>query len=228
MGENRGVEGRQRREVVARAGVYFVCDVERVREPAQTCARVAEAGVRLIQLRLKGLRDADAYTLAAHVATELRRRGALLVVNDRVDLALAVDADGVHVGLDDLPVSVARRLVGPDRIVGASAHDATQAERAVEAGADYLGCGSLFPTNTKDDATVRGLDVVRDVRAVTVAPIFGIGGVDASNAARVIQAGADGVAVVRAIADAPDVGVAAKQLLEVVRKMRALREAQRA
>lgn len=223
------MDGRERRRIVADSGVYFICDVARVRESAQVCARVAEAGVRLVQLRMKGLRDAQAYDLAVQVATELRRRGALLVLNDRLDLALAVDADGVHVGDDDLPVSVARRLLGPDRVVGASAHDAREATLAVQGGADYLGCGSVFPTYTKEDATVRGLDVIRDVRAVTGAPVFGIGGVDASNAARVIQAGADGVAVVRAISDAPDPGAAAKQLLDVVRRMRGLRdEAQRA
>ena len=222
------MDGRERRELVARAGVYFVCDVARSREPAQLCARVAEVGVRLVQLRIKGLRDDEAYALAAHVATELRRRGALLLVNDRVDLALAVDADGVHLGAHDLPVSIARRLLGPDRVVGASAHDASEATREVQAGADYLGCGSVFPTSTKEGATVRGLDVVREVRAATVAPVFGIGGIDASNAGRVIQAGADGVAVARAISDASDPAAAAKQLLGVVRRMRSFHEAQRA
>lgn len=222
------MDGRERREIVAAGGVYFVCDVARAREPAQICARVAEVGVRLVQLRMKGLRDADAYNVASQVATELRRRGALLIVNDRVDLALAVDADGVHAGADDLPLSVARRLIGPERILGASAHDPSEATRAVQGGADYLGCGSVFPTGTKSDATVRGLDVVREVRAATIAPVFGIGGIDASNAARVIQAGADGVAVVRAIADATDPAAAAKQLLDQVRRMRSLREAQRA
>ena len=221
------MDGPERRRIVTSAAVYFICDVSRVREPAQVCARVAEVGLRLVQLRLKGLRDADAYAIAAQVATELRRRGALLILNDRVDLALAVDADGVHVGADDLPVSIARRLLGPDRIVGASAHDASEATRAGQVGADYLGCGSVFPTSTKGNATVRGLDVVREVRAATVVPVFGIGGVDASNAGRVIQAGADGVAVVRAIADAADPAAAAKQLLDTVRRMRSLREAQR-
>ncbi len=222
------MDGPDRRGALAAAGVYFICDVARVREPAQVSARVAEAGVRLVQLRMKGLRDADAYALAAQVATELRRRGALVIMNDRVDLALAIDADGVHVGADDLPVSIARRLVGPDRIVGASAHDASEAARAVQGGADYLGCGSVFPTATKADATVRGLDVVREVRAATVVPVFGIGGVNASNAGRVIQAGADGVAVVGAIADAADPAAAAKRLLDQVRRMRSAREAQRA
>lgn len=220
--------GRERRETLARAGVYFVCDAGQVKDPPQLCARVAEAGVRAMQLRMKGLSDADAYAIAAAVATELRRRGALFVVNDRVDLALAVDADGVHVGADDLPVSVARRLLGPDRIIGASAHDAAEATRSVQAGADYVGCGSVFGTSTKDDATVRGLDVVREVRLATAAPIFGIGGIDATNAGRVIQAGADGVAVARGISGADDPAAAAKRLLDEVRRIRSLREAQRA
>lgn len=222
------MDARERREIVANALVYFVCDAARVREPAQTCARVAEVGVRLIQLRMKDVPDASAYALAAQVATELRRRGALLVVNDRVDLALAVDADGVHIGAGDLPASIARRLIGHDRILGASAHNATEATNAVQSGADYVGCGSVFPTTTKGDAAVRGLDVVREVRAATVVPLYGIGGIDAGNAARVIQAGADGVAVIRAIGDAADPAAAAKQLLDVVRRMRSLREAQRA
>lgn len=222
------MDGPERRGILATAGVYFVCDVPRVRDPAPLCARVAEAGVRLVQLRMKGLRDAEAYAIAIGVATELRRRGALLIVNDRVDLALAVDADGVHVGAADLPLSVARRLIGPDHVLGASAHDAREATQAVQAGADYLGCGAVFATSTKDDATVRGLEVVRDVRAATVAPIYGVGGIDGSNAGRVIQAGADGVAVVRAIADAPDPGAAAKKLLDEVQRLRRLREAQRA
>lgn len=222
------MNGPDRRAIVAQAAVYFVCDLPRVPEPAALCARVAEAGVRLVQLRVKGLSDAAGYAVAAQVALELRRRGALLIVNDRVDLALAVDADGVHLGAEDLPVSVARRVLGRDRVVGASAHNASEAERAVQAGADYLGCGSVFPTGTKADAMVRGLDVVREVRAATVVPVFGIGGIDASNAARVIQAGADGVAVVRAIANAPDPAAAARQLLDVVRRMRDLRAAQRA
>jgi thiamine-phosphate pyrophosphorylase len=222
------VDARERREIVGGALVYFICDVGRVREPPQVCARVAEVGVRLVQLRMKGLGDAQAYELAAQVATELRRRGALLIVNDRVDLALAVDADGVHVGAGDLPVSVARRVIGSDRILGASAHDATEATNAVQSGADYLGVGSVFPTRTKEDATVRGLDVIREVRAASVVPLYGIGGIDAGNATRVLQAGADGVAVVRAIGEAADPAAAAKQLLDVVRRMRGLIEAQRA
>ncbi|HKW78775.1 MAG TPA: thiamine phosphate synthase [Candidatus Limnocylindria bacterium] len=221
------MDARERRELVANALVYYVCDVSRVREPPQVCARVAEVGIRLVQLRMKALGDAEAYLLAAQVATELRRRGALLVVNDRVDLALAVDADGVHVGADDLPVSVARRLLGPERILGASAHDATQATNAVQSGADYVGCGSVFPTRTKEDASVRGLDVVREVRAATVVPLYGIGGIDGGNAGRVIQAGADGVAVSRAIGEAEDPAAAAKHLLDVVKRMRGLRDAPR-
>jgi thiamine-phosphate diphosphorylase len=216
--------GIDRRRVLTDAGVYFVCDAHTLHQPAQVAARVAEAGIRLVQLRLAAGPDAVAYRIASEVATELRRRGAMLILNDRVDLALAVDADGVHLGADDLPVSVARRLVGPDRIIGASAHDAAEAERLVQAGADYLGCGSVFPTRTKSDATVRGLDVVREVSAAVAVPVFGIGGIDDSNAARVIQAGAAGVAVVRSIGAAEDPGAAARRLLQIVRRMRELRE----
>jgi thiamine-phosphate diphosphorylase len=97
----------------------------------------------------------------------------------------------------------------------------------VQSGADYVGCGSVFPTRTKENATVRGLDVVREVRAATVVPLYGIGGIDAGNATRVLQAGADGVAVMRAIGEAADPAAAAKQLLDVVRRMRGLLEAQR-
>jgi thiamine-phosphate pyrophosphorylase len=221
------MEARERREIVARALLYFVCDATSVREPAQVCARVSEAGVRLVQLRLKGAGDAQAYALAAQVATELRRRAALLILNDRVDLALAVDADGVHVGERDLPVSVARRLIGPDRILGASAHDAAEATSAVQSGADYVTCGPVFPNEVKGTSP-RGLDVIREVRATTVVPVYGVGGIDAGNAARVLQAGASGVAVVHPIGDAADPAAAAKQILDVVRRMRGLLENQRA
>lgn len=222
------MNGQDRRATLWNANVFFICDTATVDEPAQLAARVADAGVRLVQLRVKRLPDARAYEIAAAVATELRRRGALLVVNDRVDLALAVDADGVHLGTDDLPLSVGRRLLGPDRLIGASAHDSAEAQRAVQAGADYIGCGSVFATSSKVDAVVRGLDVVREVSSAVGVPVFGIGGIDESNAVRVIQGGAAGVAVIRAIAGAEDPAAAARRLLDAIRRIKDLRERERA
>jgi thiamine-phosphate diphosphorylase len=222
------VNGQDRRAALWDAHVFFICDTGAVDEPAQLAARVADAGIRLVQLRLKRVGDASAYEIAAQVATELRRRGALLVLNDRVDLALAVDADGVHLGTEDLPLSVARRLVGPERLLGASAHDAAEAQQAVQAGADYIGCGSVFATASKVDAVVRGLDAVREVSSAVGVPVFGIGGIDASNAVRVVQAGAAGVAVIRAISAAEDPGAAARQLLDAVRRIKEAQERERA
>ncbi len=199
--------------MLRRGGVYFIVAADG-RAPALVDSALA-AGVRLVQLRAKGASDARALDLARDLAARCARAGALFVVNDRADIALLANADGVHVGDDDLPVRDARSLVGADRVVGASAHDAPGAGRLAAEGVDYLGSGSVYATASKTDAAVRGLDVIREVRAAIgpALPLFGIGGITAANARAVIEAGADGVAVIGAIADAPQPREAAAGLI---------------
>jgi thiamine-phosphate pyrophosphorylase len=152
---------------------------------------------------------------ARSVKGALAGTGVSLIVNDRADVALAVDADGLHVGQDDLPPDVARRLVGPDRVLGVTARTAAEARAAERAGADYVGCSAVFATPTKTDTGppqgIAGLCEL--VRAVAI-PVVAIGGIDASNVGAVIDAGAGGVAVVSAILAAADPAAAARALRE--------------
>ncbi len=207
--------------MLARSGVYLVVGAS---DRTLTIVDAAiGAGVRLVQLRAKGATDRSALAVARGIAARCRAAGALFIVNDRADLALLAAADGVHVGEDDLPIEEARRIVGRERVIGASAHSGGEARGLVAAAVDYLGSGAVFPTSSKGDAVVRGLAVIAAVHAAIGArvPLFGIGGIDATNAALVIAAGADGVVVSSAIQNAADPGGAARTLVEVVTKAKA-------
>lgn len=178
-------------------------------------AAVEEAllgGVTLVQIREKDLTSRAYLDLAREVKSVADRHGVPLIVNDRIDIALAVDACGVHVGPEDLPVPVARRLLGPGRIIGASAASLEEALALQAQGADYLGVGAIFPTATKQETEkVRLEDLGRIASAVRI-PVVAIGGIDAGNASAVLQAGVDGVAVVSAIMRQPDIREAARRL----------------
>jgi thiamine-phosphate pyrophosphorylase len=172
-------------------------------------------GARLMQLRWK--RAGAAAFLAA--ASECRRLatayGARLLINDRVDVALACGADGVHLGQSDLPLAAARRLLGADRWIGVSTHDVGQACVAAAGGADYLGFGPIFATSTKRTAySPRGLEELRRVRAAVTLPVVAIGGIDLGNALEVIAAGADAVAMISALKAWPDPAEAARVVLD--------------
>eukprot|EP00897_Mesotaenium_endlicherianum_P000798 jgi/Mesen1/10719/ME000090S10180 len=175
-------------------------------------------GATFLQIREK---DADTGTFvkeAQEAVLVAREAGVPLVVNDRVDVALAVGADGVHVGQSDMPVAAARRLLGPDKIIGISAKSAAQAHKAWEDGADYVGSGGVFPTNTKQGNITIGVDGLRAVCAGSSLPVVAIGGISGRNVAQVLAsrpANLAGVAVVSALFDQPDVAVATKELKEV-------------
>lgn len=151
----------------------------------------------------------DAYVRARALQQAAREVGALLIVNDRCDLAMAVDADGVHLGQEDLPITYARRLLGPDKIIGLSTHTVAQVREAVSGQPDYIGFGPIFSTSTKTDHDpVVGLKGLREVRALTRLPMFAIGGITVESSRDVMAAGANGVAVISAILKAPDFGSA--------------------
>jgi thiamine-phosphate pyrophosphorylase len=152
----------------------------------------------------------EAHRTAAALRELTAELGGLFVVNDRCDLALAVDADGVHLGQGDLPIAVARRLLGPDRLIGVSTHRPEQVTQATLEGADYLGYGPIFGTATKPDhEPVVGVEGLLAVRRLTLLPIFAIGGITLDVVDRIKEAGADGVAVISAVTGAPDVAPAA-------------------
>ncbi|MCS7179540.1 MAG: thiamine phosphate synthase [Anaerolineae bacterium] len=147
--------------------------------------------------------------------------GVLFIVNDRVDIALAVDADGIHVGQDDMPAPLARKLMGPEKIVGVSVDNLEQALQAERDGADYVGAGPIFATPTKPDAAPPiGLEGLAEICRRVSIPVIAIGGINEENAARVIAAGAAGIAVVSAVVAAPDVEAAARRLREIVERTR--------
>ena len=189
----------------------------------RTTATIVEAaisgGVDVVQVREK---DRGART-QLDVARELREptasAGVGLIVNDRVDVALAADADGVHLGDEDLPVDVAREQLGEDAIIGRSVSTVEGARAAEAAGADYLGVGSVYTTQSKDVEEAEhdiGLDVLRDIDAAVDVPFVGIGGITPENAADVVAAGADGVAVITAITQADDPAAATRELGDAV------------
>jgi thiamine-phosphate pyrophosphorylase len=175
---------------------------------------IAEAALRggadMIQLRDKAGNLRALLDQARAIQALCRASGAVFIVNDRLDLALAAGADGAHVGQDDLPAEAARRLLGPRRILGVSTHDPSQVRAAEEAGADYLGFGPMFPTGTKDTGYVpRGLEALREVRGATGLPILAIGGISLENVEGVIRAGATAPAVISAVVAASDIAAAA-------------------
>jgi thiamine-phosphate pyrophosphorylase len=174
-------------------------------------------GVTTVQLRDPQAKTRALVEQARSLATLLRRHRIPFVVNDRVDVAVAADADGVHVGQADMAPGDARMLIGPDRILGLSVTSESDLDHSDLAGVDYLGVGPIYPTPTKADAAPPiAIGGLRAVRARTRLPIVAIGGLHAGNAADVIAAGADGVAVVSAICAAPDPEAATRELKEVV------------
>jgi thiamine-phosphate pyrophosphorylase len=204
--------------------VYLVTDtrLSGPRGVAAVAAAAAQGGVTIVQLR-----DPDATTRELIAAAEalqavLAPHGVPLVINDRVDVALAVGTDGVHLGDRDMPAATARRLLGPGRIVGVTVHDAAEA-RAVDTGiADYAGIGPVFTTTTKTEARPAiGVEGFRALRRLVPLPAVGIGGIDSARTADVIAAGADGVAVVSAICAAPDPEAAARAIAAAVAEGRA-------
>ncbi|MBI4842007.1 MAG: thiamine phosphate synthase [candidate division NC10 bacterium] len=179
-------------------------------------------GADMIQLRDKAGDLRELLPQARAIQALCRSQGAIFIVNDRLDLALAAGADGVHVGQEDLPAEAARRLLPPGRILGVSTHTPEQAEAARLGGADYIGFGPMFPSGTKDTGyTPRGLEGLRDLRAAISLPILAIGGITLDTVEGVIAAGATAPAVISAILAAPDIAAAAAAFRERVAAARA-------
>ncbi|MBK9922665.1 MAG: thiamine phosphate synthase [Elusimicrobia bacterium] len=186
---------------------------------SKACAGGADA----IQLRDKSLSARELLRVAKTLQSVCDHTGALFVLNDRVDVALAADVDGVHVGQEDLPVRHARALLGHRKLIGCSTHSTAQALAAVGDGADYISCGPIFATPTKPDYVPVGLDLVKEYRALLRIPVA-IGGLDESNVAAAAAAGADRVAVVRGVCGAEDIEGAARRIKDQFLKAKAARQ----
>ena len=173
-------------------------------------------GVTLVQLREKDIFSREFFKLAQQVKRVTERYGIPLIINDRIDIALAVDADGVHIGLDDLPVPVARKLLGSDKIIGASVTTIDEAVLFQNQGADYLGVGAVFPTATKPENEAVSLATLRSIKAAVRIPVVAIGGIQKENVPQVMQTGVDGIAVVSAIMNQTDITQASALLKSLV------------
>ena len=164
---------------------------------SQIAQQLCAGGARLLQLRIKQQATRDFLSLATEVQQICRHHGCTLILNDRVDIAQAIGADGVHVGQDDLPLTTARKILGPNKIIGVSTHTPRQALAAEQEGADYIGFGPMFGTTTKTTGyTARGIEQLREIRSLVRIPIVAIGGITAERASAVLQAGADAVAMI--------------------------------
>ena len=186
-------------------------------DPVALGEKMLAGGARLLQLRWKDAGSGDLVRAARELTNRAAARDALLLVDDRVDAALASGAHGVHLGQDDLPADVARRLVGPDRILGLSTHTREQALAADASEIDYLGFGPIFATTTKATGyEPRGLEALAAIRALVRRPIVAIGGIRPESAPKVIAAGADAVAMISPLAGADDPTIAVRAALAVL------------
>jgi thiamine-phosphate pyrophosphorylase len=187
------------------------------RPSVEVAAALLAAGVRLIQLRDKHASSGELYESAQRVAECVRKGGGIFIVNDRADIARAVDADGVHVGQDDLPVEYVRALVGPGKMIGYSTHILEQVREADRSAADYVAFGPIFPTASKENPEeVVGLGGLSEARKATRKPLVAIGGITLENARAAIEAGADSVAVIRGLVGAPDITERAEEFLKIL------------
>jgi thiamine-phosphate pyrophosphorylase len=197
--------------------VYFIMgSTNCLKDPLEVVREAILGGITLFQFREKGsgaLSGKEKYELAKNIQAICKEHGVPFIVNDDIDLAIALDADGVHIGQEDEPASVVREKIG-NKILGVSAHTIAEAQTAIEEGADYLGLGPIFPTNTKKDAkAVQGTLFIQTLRKNQfMIPIVGIGGITATNAASVMAAGANGVSVITAISHADSIIEATKLL----------------
>lgn len=201
--------------------LYAILDIGlcKGREPIAVLDGFLQAGVKLVQLRAKDCASNALFTLAGAARESTRRAGAQLIVNDRLDVALAVRADGVHLGQEDLPLAAARKIAGDRLIVGISTHTLDQARRAEAALADYIGFGPMFATTTKTTGhSPRGLAMLGEIKAALSIPVVAIGGINEQNVASVWRAGADSAAIISDLMGADDARRKIKTILALASK----------
>lgn len=201
--------------------LYLVLDPDLCGGPVEmirTAQQAAAHGVTVVQLRAPNWKKRQWLETAHALKLVLAPLGVPLIINDQVDVALAVDAEGVHIGQDDLPVAETRRLIGAGKILGLSVTNADELA-AVPEGVDYLGIGPVFPTGTKlDAAAVTGVPLFAEMVSATRLPVVAIGGINAENCVPLFEAGASGVAVISAICGQPDPGLATAEFIACIRK----------
>ena len=199
-------------------GLYVIIDTEALvgRDHIEVVRKVIKAGAGIVQLRDKINEKRELIGIARKIRDLCRDNGVLFIVNDYLDVALAVDADGLHVGREDLPPDIARRLLLQDKILGCSVRTAEAAREAIVLGADYLGVGGMFPTTSKENNEVIGVAGLKAIRDAVDVPLAAIGGINADNVKEVMEAGADAIAVISAVLGTKDIEAATKRLLSII------------
>ena len=199
-------------------GVYVIIDPSTIKngDALKAAREVVEGGGRVIQLRDKDRDKAELVRIAGDMQQICADGGCLFVINDNVDIASAVNADGVHLGQGDMPVRMARQLLAPDKVIGCTVRSVEQALQAQAEGADYIGVGSMYPSPTKPEAPVVGLETLSRIRSAVTLPIVAIGGIDEANARAVVGNGANGIAVISAIISSEDIETATRRLVQQI------------
>lgn len=196
--------------------LYLVTDKsDDVEKFLKTIESAIEGGVSVVQLREKTANTLDFYNLALRVKEITSKYNVPLIINDRIDIALAIDADGVHVGQSDMPCDVARKLIGNNKILGISASTIPEAKKAQQDGADYIGTGAVFPTATKDDAPSVTKQEMKEIVDSIDIPVVAIGGITIENASQLLDTGIAGLSVVSAIMSADNPKEASEKLLNI-------------
>ena len=196
---------------------YAMVDPAGRHDPVSLAETLLEAGARIMQLRLKDAPGRDFLASARAIAEMSRKRGAILIANDRIDIAILAEAHGVHLGQTDLPLDAARRIIGQDRMIGISTHNVEQARAAEDGGADYIGFGPMYPGGLRNNAAGKGLDELRAIRAAIKIPIVAIGGITEARVVETLAAGADAVAIITDVVNAPDIGAKVRSILALAR-----------
>jgi thiamine-phosphate pyrophosphorylase len=192
---------------------YAMVDPAGGHEPVALARILLDAGARVMQLRLKSASGRDLLAAARAIATMCHKRGAMLIIDDRTDIAMLAGADGVHLGQEDLPLEAARRLAGSEMIIGISTHSVEQAVVAERGGADYIGFGPMYPGGLRNNVAGKGLELLREVRAAVRIPIVAIGGITEATVPAVLAAGADACAIIRDVVRAPDIAAKVRTIL---------------
>lgn len=200
------------------SGLYVIIDTEVLKErsPVEVARQAIRGGANIIQLRDKLSSKKEQLSIAQQLKELCAEHNTLFIINDYLDLALAADADGLHLGQNDLPIRIARKLLPMDKLLGSSVATVDEATAAESDGADYIAVSSTYPTSSKEDVVVVGLDQLREIRQATTLPLVAIGGINRDNVAEVIAAGADCIAVISAVLQADDIEKAARQIVDKV------------
>jgi thiamine-phosphate pyrophosphorylase len=208
-----------RREKITRlTGIYVIIDTQTLgfEGEVKAASKAIHGGARIIQLRDKHYNKGALLTIAKEIKNLCQKSSALFIINDHLDIALAADADGLHIGQEDLPLSIARKELPIDKIIGCSTTDITQALKAQAEGADYVAAGSIFPSTTKGNANVIGIEQLQQIKQAISIPVVAIGGINKDNIVQVIAAGADSAAVISAVLNQESIEQATRQLVKEI------------